>query len=138
MEDRLEINDLYARYAHAFDSNSVEEWAHLFTPDGVFRLEGRGELVGRAALMEFALGRNGATPNISHHTTNVIADETSEGADGRAYAVAFRSDSDSIRMVNVGRYADKLVKYEGAWRFAERHFTSWLPPELLDAPVASL
>lgn len=128
---------LYAHYAHAFDLNNAGEWAQLFTPDGVFRLEGYGEVVVRGALIEFVLSRNGSTPEISHHTTNVVAVGTSEGADGRAYAFALRIDEENIRIRNVGGYVDKLVMHEGKWRFSLRHFSSWLVPGLVDASIAT-
>jgi predicted ester cyclase len=137
LEDRLEINDLYAAYAYAFDSNKAQEWAELFTPGGVFRLENFGEIVGRDALAEFASSRNESAPNVSHHTTNVIAEATSTGADGKAYVLALRLDGKTIRVRNLGGYVDKLEKVDGRWRFALRHFSSWLEPELVDAPIVS-
>jgi hypothetical protein len=51
VRDILDIQDLLARYCFYFDENRFEDWARLYTEDGVF--EGLGQTVkGRAALEE--------------------------------------------------------------------------------------
>jgi hypothetical protein len=135
-QDRIEINDLYARYAYAFDSNSAQQWGELFTPEGVFRLEGFGDISGRAAIEAFARERNAVAPNVSHHTTNVVVEETANGVLGRAYVLALRIDGEQLRIRNLGAYRDTLEKFAGSWRFALRHFSSWLDPDLVDAAIS--
>jgi hypothetical protein len=49
---------------------------------------------GREALREFALERNGAAPGVSHHTTNVLVEESAPDVlAGRAYVLALRVDA---------------------------------------------
>jgi hypothetical protein len=134
--DRLLAHELYARYAYAFDSNAAAEWAALFTEDGAFRLGAELEIRGREALREFAAGRNESAPGVSHHTTNVLVEETAaEALRGRAYVLALRVDGPQVRIRNLGAYVDELVKVDGAWLYRERHFTSWLDPGTVDAAL---
>ena len=48
LEDRAEIHDLYARYAHAFDGADAEAWAALFMPEGRFSPPGIEPVIGNA------------------------------------------------------------------------------------------
>jgi len=39
--EKLAIQELFARYAHAVDNLEVEPWVQCFTPDGVFQVGNR-------------------------------------------------------------------------------------------------
>jgi hypothetical protein len=54
VEDTLAVQDLLGRYCWFFDENRAEEWAALYTPDGVFAGFGPDEVSGAAALAQIA------------------------------------------------------------------------------------
>lgn len=134
--DRLEISDLYARYAFAFDKGLAEDWAAAFTPEGSFDIDGK-LLQGRAELVEFARFMF-KPPGMLHFVSNLLVTPTpDDGAAGRAYVQVMRVAADgSLRMVNIGEYEDVIVRHDSAWRFRARRFRSWVPAALGDVPIA--
>lgn len=127
--DRIEIHELYARYALYFDKGDPEGWASIFSEDGRFVLED-GEIVGRADLAVFAKGRMAQSPGIRHYTTNVCIDATSRGAHGQAYVLVLcKQRGEELRLRTMGSYEDELVREDGRWRFALRRFSPWIVPE---------
>lgn len=135
---RAEIHELYARYAHSFDAGDGEGYAAVFTDDGVFSLGAERDVRGAVELAAFVGERGDATPGITHHTTNILLDETADGVRGAAYVIVLRtSPGEPLRFRNMGRYDDDIVRQpDGTWRFRRRVFTSWLAPEDLDRPIA--
>jgi len=90
--DYVQIEQLYARYAHYLDTADGARFAGLFTPDGVFitNKPGYGNIKGRKALADFA-AKAGAPPPIvraGHSTTTVMIDPAPSGATGSAYLMA--------------------------------------------------
>jgi 3-phenylpropionate/cinnamic acid dioxygenase small subunit len=136
-DDRLEIHDLYARYAHTFDQADAAGWTALFTPDGRFAPPGLEPIVGAEALHAFVANRSGDLPGMRHLIANVTIQGTPDGALGSAYFCCFRLGGDGkLRMRNFGRYDDVLRRHEGAWRIADRDIVAELPVELVDMPFA--
>jgi uncharacterized protein (TIGR02246 family) len=134
VEDRLEIHELYARFAHAIDAGDVEAWVALFTPEGTFLLAG-DPLTGAEQLREFATRRSREAPGMFHLTTGIVLDGTSQVAKGRAYVVTYRLAGDGqLRLLNIGRYDDDLVKTAEGWRLAARRVLSEIPQAIRDAP----
>ena len=136
VEDRLEIHELYARYAYAFDSNDGASWADVFTADGRFLRPGEPDIVGSDALEAFVGERNAMAPGVSHHTTSITLEDAGDGARGRAYVLVLRVHEGALRLRNMGRYADELVAVDGRWRFRQREYTPWISPEMADARVS--
>jgi SnoaL-like protein len=138
--DRTEIRQLVARYARALGSCSADEYAELFTPDGVFvsddfrgarhrEIYGShgGKLEGRAALKQLVLTEDFCLKDASRPTpatqTNaggsrpvpeVVIEPSPGGAAGRA------------SLGGGGRYEDVYVKTADGWRFKQR--TVFMPP----------
>jgi hypothetical protein len=134
--DRLELYELYARYSDRMDSADADGWAGVFTPDGRFVVPGRAaaDVVGTAALRAFAASRHEHYSGMSHYFSNISLEATEAGARGSAYFwVVRRSPDAALRLRNIGRYDDELVKHDGNWRFLARHVTSWLDPDDEDA-----
>ena len=137
LEDRAEIHDLYARYAHAFDDADADAWAALFTPNGRFSPPGVDAVIGTEALREFVATRSSNLPGMRHVIANVVVGTDGDRVSGRAYFVCFRLGGDGhLRMRNFGRYEDTFALHAGAWRIASRDVVSDLPVELVDAPFA--
>jgi hypothetical protein len=136
--DRAEIQQLLAHYTTALQRCAAQEYAELFTPDGVFisddfrsakhrELYGKSAtLVGRAKLMElvnteeFCLHPETRAAPVSPegHTTpppaTAVIEPTPDGAKG---TVAFAKN---------GRYEDVYVKTPEGWRFKSRRV--FMPP----------
>lgn len=132
--DHLEIQDLYARYAYAYDGGDAEGWASLFTPEGMFGRAGDEPVRGAAALARFAIENLAANPGVTHHTTNVLIEADRTGIRGRAYVLVLRVATDgSVRLRNVGEYEDRIEHTHAGWRFASRLFRSRLPDGSVDS-----
>jgi SnoaL-like domain len=137
-QDRVEIQQLVARYERALSTCAAKDYADLFTPDGVFvsddfrgarhrELYGKsGRLVGRAKLMELvqtedfcltpeanAPGR-GESGRAARPAPTVAIEPSPEGARGTA------------SLGNGGHYEDVYVKTPEGWRFKSR--TVFMPP----------
>jgi SnoaL-like domain len=145
-QDRAEIEQLVERYASALSRCAEQEYADLFTPDGVFTTdEFRGEkhrelygkngrVVGRAKLMElvhtedFCLHPDakqpaqGASGN-ARRPASVVIEPSADGATGTA------------PLGNGGRYEDVYVKTAAGWRFRSR--TVFMPPARGSQPATS-
>jgi hypothetical protein len=137
-QDRVEIQQLVARYARALSTCAAKDYADLFTPDGVFvsddfrgakhrELYGKsGRLVGRAKLMElvqtedFCLTPEANAPGggergrTARPAPTVVIEPSPEGARGTA------------SLGNGGHYEDVYVKTSEGWRFKSR--TVFMPP----------
>jgi hypothetical protein len=137
IEDRFELHELCARYAHAFDSGDAETWSALFAPDGRFVLPDGTPISGRGPLREFVLTRTAETPGMRHLISNILVEESGSGARGVAYFYALRfGDDGQLRLRNIGRYMDEYVRDDGRWLFGSRQVVQELSPGLVDAPFA--
>lgn len=114
-DDRLAIQELLARYNHAIDFGTAEEWAATFTADGTF--ESRGEVhAGADALLTFARGFKERMAGSTHWNTNVLIEEDGAGARATCYLMLWREG----KPISEGRYVDSVVRSDGGWRFASR------------------
>lgn len=127
-EDHVAVVNHIARYNHAIDLGSPDEWADCFTYDAEFDAEpvvhcrGRSELVAfaKATLTEKRLGR--------HWNSNVWVDGDGDRATARVYLMMVRSGKVG-EIGNTGVYEDRLVKRNGHWRFEYRKLTFEDPPD---------
>ena len=141
--DRIEINQLTARYAFALDTRAADgiDFADLFAPDGEFSGI-RGSARGRDQLA--ALARSGIMTaekpvvGVSHFAMNHVIQPAAGGASGKEYVV----------MVNIaeggkpggdfseigGHYEDEYVKTGAGWRFKRRTF---IPSKSIAPPPQS-
>lgn len=117
-EDRLEIQELYARYNHALDFGDASGWAGCFTPDGVFASP-NGSFTGSEQLQQFA---NGFAERMTgrHWTNNLVIDPAGEGATGKCYLMLYRLAEGGPSILTTGVYNDELVRTAAGWRFSKR------------------
>jgi uncharacterized protein (TIGR02246 family) len=124
-EDREEIRDLYARYAHTIDNGRFDEWIECFTEDGVFESPRFGRHAGRDGLRRFAAiykeSLGGAKP--FHQMTNVLFTVHGERATGCCYLTYYHCKDGHAALSAAGHYTDSLRKVNGAWRFESRKVT---------------
>jgi uncharacterized protein (TIGR02246 family) len=125
-DDRLDIFDLFARYAWAYDCSDAEAYAETFSPDGVLtdggqlRVEGRPAI--REAIKKFFEMRG--TSLWQHHNDHLRME-----GDGREctvwsyWAVLEHRRSDDYHGVGrLGYYFSRCVKLDDRWLFKERTF----------------
>jgi hypothetical protein len=134
-EDRLDIQDLYWRYAHGQNFADPELFASAFSEDGVFRVSPTRAAVGREEIAEFIsgsmAGRTGDSGRRHWHNGWRIT-PTPEGARGRVYWLVFDHDKGapvpglpvdgqlSPQFRSTGVYEDVYVKTPEGWRFKSR------------------
>ncbi|HXN85063.1 MAG TPA: nuclear transport factor 2 family protein [Candidatus Binataceae bacterium] len=125
LEDREEIRELYAHYAHTIDNGRFDEWLDCFTDDGVFESPRFGKHSGREGLRRFTAiykeSLGGAKP--FHQMTNVIFKIDGDKASGCCYLTYYHCKDGKAALSAAGRYTDRLRKANGNWRFESRKVT---------------
>lgn len=126
-QDRLDIQQLVARYPYALDTGEDEgrAYGNLFAADGQF-VSPVGTIEGRSALAEFASGhRPGQGPlHVRNFSTNVLIEPSPEGATGKVYAVVISigENGDPSSIFTGGHFEDVYVKTSEGWRIKRREF----------------
>jgi 3-phenylpropionate/cinnamic acid dioxygenase small subunit len=122
LEDREEIRELYARYAHTIDNGHYEQWIDCFTEDGVFESPRFGRHAGSEGLKRFTVvyqeSLGGAKP--LHHMTNVTFSLSGDHADGSCYLAYYHCKEGKAALSAVAHYVDRLRKVDGEWKFSSR------------------
>lgn len=118
-DDLFAIHHLYARYNHAIDFGSAEEWADCFSADARFD-SGVSIAEGRDALLEFHAVTRQMVPDIRHLTSNIVVDGDGDVATGAAYIRATSGAGADTATLMTGVYRDRIVRTADGWRFAAR------------------
>lgn len=119
-EDRLAIEQLYARYANAADAGDAEGWADCFEADGSFVSFGRTQR-GREELMAVVEGSRRRPPG-RHWISNLVVEPAEYGATATAYLAWLHITKLPVTMPTTGIYRDELVRGPEGWRFRRREF----------------
>lgn len=130
-DDYMEIQRLYSRFSYLADEDKAEEFARLFTPDGVFIVRGTAGaqdrvMPGTAELVGFVHGHGDKyrKRGIRHWISNVLIEPSETGARGAAYLAVLRVGEQQPPIVwKTGNFADELVKTAEGWRFQSRIYT---------------
>lgn len=127
-QDRLDILELFARYAWCFDTADVDGFLDCFAPDAIYDLPRGRRYVGRDQIRTYIepATQNPVMAGRQHHVGEVIMEGDGSRAVVRAYCWGSQhSGDDALSVAFLGRYADVCVKVDGRWRFAERVFRNW-------------
>jgi 3-phenylpropionate/cinnamic acid dioxygenase small subunit len=121
--DRLDVLELFARYAHTYDEGRLDRLGELFTEDARFEIH--GSIGAMPAVME---GRQGIVDHMSarYHETrpaqrrHVITNVVVESEDGdtvhtAAYLLLGTTTDDVLTVPVTGRYTNELRKVDGRW-----------------------
>jgi len=120
---REEIRDVISRYNHAGDRGDLDALVRCFTEAGVLDLEGEDDCEGRAAIRERLSGvvsdlaGKSERALLRHHVSSIRIELTGPGT---AVAASYFLVFTEIGLDHWGRYADRLVHADGAWRIAHR------------------
>jgi len=128
----IEIVRLIHLYAERVDLGDFEGVAELFrhagmSAEGSDHVDRGYEAVLRRYIDWTRRLEDNGTPHTRHVTTNVILDIDAEGrtASGRSYFTVFQqTDALPLQPIISGRYHDRFVHGDGAWRFEHRHILS--------------
>lgn len=119
LADRVEIQELRARYCYHVDDQRYDDWVGLFTPDAHLSFQGVGTFEGhdeiRAFVEEFVDVEH---PFISHMLHNPVIDIGDDTATGSWYFEAPTVFGDGRAGWVHGRYEDEYKRMDGTWKFA--------------------
>jgi hypothetical protein len=126
-EDQAAIFELMARYNWMIDTGDVDQFASLFTEDGMFdgilgRYKGSEQLqILGNDFRERALGRG-----MQHWTCNTIFEQTEDTITVRSQVFGPRRAENKTHSVGyVGYYVDECRKVDGKWLLKSRRFRPW-------------
>jgi uncharacterized protein (TIGR02246 family) len=151
--DRLQIEQVWTRYALALDTGDADALGVLFTDDALFDVAGK-PFKGREAIKQFARGmrerfkldtrpavdeRGRRFTPIRHVLSNLVLDVKGDTATADSYwtelLASGRDASGRGRpptVLNAGRYHDTFVKQKGRWLIKERRVIGDLFEQLPD------
>ena len=134
--DRIEIQELLARYAWSLDTGDEESFLSCFCREGALVwdvFETPGIWRGRAALHRFIdyFRQRPESAGRQHHVSNLIVSACASGATARSYVLVALRAPEGPHVLNVmGYYEDDLTREDGRWRFARRVIRDWSGPVL--------
>ncbi|MGH7931915.1 MAG: nuclear transport factor 2 family protein [Candidatus Binataceae bacterium] len=121
-EDREQIRDLYARYAHTIDYGHFEQWVKCFTDSGTFESPLLGTHSGAQGLLKFTAiykeSMGGA--QVRHVMNNVLFEVSGDRGTGSCYLLYYHCNDGKAALAVVGSYEDRLRKVNGTWLFESR------------------
>jgi salicylate 5-hydroxylase small subunit len=150
----LALNQLYAEYAAAVDSNDWDKWIGLFVEDCDYRVQPRENherglplatlaLISRGMLRDRAYGIKETLfhdPYYQRHVTGApLVEKVEDGVivAQANYAVLRTKLSQETTVFNVGRYLDRIRITADGLRFEQRHciYDSEMIPNSLIYPI---
>ncbi len=130
-EDRLDIQELLARYAWTFDTGDVEGFVACFTHDATLCEDAFEEpdiwrgTDGIRAMAEFFFSRP-SFPGRQHHVSHILIDGADNDATVRSFCfVTDCKGEPPFHLRFAGHYLDKVVRTDGRWQFRERLIRDW-------------
>lgn len=131
------IAALQQHYGQILDSNDLAAWPDLFTEDGVYQLQSRENFDAGLPLSVMHLSSRGMlrdrvyavshtiyhAPYYQRHVCGApsITPVDEHTVEAQASYVVIRTQRDSMpQILSVGRYLDRIVLRDGAWKFKER------------------
>jgi len=153
-DDWLALNQIYADYASAVDSNHWDLWPDFFTDDCVYRLQPRENhergfplatlsFTSKGMLKDRVYGIQDTLFHDPYYQRHIVGTPVvREVADGRwrceaNYAVFRTKLSEVSTVFNVGRYLDTVVRTPAGLKFASREciYDSEMIPNSIIYPI---
>ncbi len=126
MSDRLEIQDLFARYSFAIDERDWDALDAIFTPDAQIDYTETGGAKGSYAEIKAWLpGALERFPMFQHMVATTKLDIAGDEARSRTILfnpMTHRAEDGAEQVFFIGLwYRDRLVRTAGGWRIADRY-----------------
>jgi anthranilate 1,2-dioxygenase small subunit len=132
---RLEIEELYAAYAHCLDSDRLDEWPEFFTEDCTYRVTSAENYEGGLPLgIIYATSKNMLVDRVMalrraniyepqryrHLVSGLLITKNADDAlDATANFLVVRTMQDgAMTLFAAGRYLDRIVRRDAGWKFA--------------------
>ena len=130
IDDRMAIEQLLMEYGRAVDDRDFAAFAALFTEDGEWKgAQGsyRGSKEIRKSMEKMFTEAAADIPkgHNFHVLTNVIIDLQGDHATASSKFIFYKMNGAKPEAQVAGRYEDRLVRVDGAWKFQQRRA---LPP----------
>ncbi|WP_372750473.1 nuclear transport factor 2 family protein [Litorivivens sp.] len=123
IEDRFEIHELLARYAHALDYHNLPAMRDIWTDDCRFQAdEPEVNISGLDNLMAFFEQTVAAVPNARHIISNIYV--VGSGSEALCHAYLQVMDVEQGTQLGAGRYRDEMARTASGWRIRTRVFTA--------------
>jgi ketosteroid isomerase-like protein len=126
ISDRLEIQDLIARYSYALDRRDYDALDELFTADAMLDYRATGAIRGSLAEMKAFVAEAFTMFDATQHlTTQTFIEFSDDGNTANAKSachnpMVFGGDNKPKMMIVGLWYVDTLVRTPDGWRFKER------------------
>jgi len=131
VEDRLDIIELFARYAWAIDSGNAEAVLECFAEDGSMDHLWQGKLTGHAAIRrafeELWYDRPSWWIGRQHLANHFLITREGEGARVKAFfsILQYNVDYRTNFVFGIGTWDNLCVKRNGKWVFQEETINAW-------------
>lgn len=129
VSDRLEIQDVYARYVHAVDRADYATLDdRVFTPDAAFDYsQAAGPVVTWEELKAIDMFGGNGYPHIFHITSNLVIDFDESRLTARCMSKTFNPwarvvDGKASTFQVHGTYFDTVAKTDRGWRISSRRW----------------
>lgn len=123
VEERLAVEELFARYLWSIDTGDVDTLVSCFTEDGSLESPAVGSFAGhdqvRAFAQRFADYRRRGS-QLRHVMSNLLVDTEGDQATARCYLLVYLTRDGQSKLLGPGRYECTLRREDGAWRFVRR------------------
>lgn len=116
--DKIEIQELSARYANALDSGDIDAWLDTWADDGTWE-GGLGKYEGKSSLAKLIMDLGARIKGKRHVMCNFVITEDGDIARQQSYLLVFERET-SPALVASGVYHDILQKVNGHWKFSSR------------------
>lgn len=127
IEDKFDIQQLVARFAHCSDYGDWAGMEALYTSDIVTEMDGiEIKYEGIAAQIAHAKASDEqAQAKNRHYHFNLVIEESGEDVFANYFIVNVNAGSTPMgaQIVVTGRHRDRVVKTQGGWKFAHRFLT---------------
>ena len=121
MADKINIQELIAKYNMTLDNKNIDEWLNTWSDDGVWSTP-FGEAKGKTELKNFINQiTNEFASDKRHVSTNIIIENAPNNtASAQSYLIVIETQK-TPEVVASGNYVDALKKEaSGKWKFTHR------------------
>ena len=131
-EDRLDIIELFSRYAWCYDCLDIDGYVETFAPNGVFSAFGNSERAeGRENIRVFIqdlLNTHRGDAEWQHlNDHHVFTEQTSDSCTAYNYWTLIEASDGDIGVRSNGYYKTQCVKIDGQWYIQQRDVERWDP-----------